>query len=169
MFHIIRYIIQQLLDRRVYLPIRLFVIVLIWFLNWRIVAIVSSLMIYEKWHCIDGIHVMQRYRDITDTFKNFQGRSESCYKKYMLLFTPLAIQAWWILSVPASVCQSVRELSLVCTITSHIFELESPNLHQTCILRYSQLVLQIGVIDFDLQGHFGHFDINSRKFGLSEL
>ena len=37
---------------------------------------------------------------------------------------------------------------------SHQFELESPNLHQTCIMGYAQLlILKIGVIDIDLQGH----------------
>ena len=56
-----------------------------------------------------------------------------------------------------SVCPSVRELYLVCTITHHIFELESLNLYQTCFLGNSQLVLKIGVIDLDLQGHFSHF------------
>ena len=63
------------------------------------------------------------------------------------------------LSVHPSFRPSLRELYLVRTITHHIFELESPNLHQTCILGYSQLVLKIGVIDLDLQGHFGHFDL----------
>ena len=48
--------------------------------------------------------------------------------------------------------------SLVRAITLHRFGLESPNLHQTCIMGYSWLVLKIGVIDFDLQYHFGHFD-----------
>ena len=37
------------------------------------------------------------------------------------------------------------------------FELESPNLHQIGILGNSQLVLKMGVTDFDLQGHLGHF------------
>ena len=43
-------------------------------------------------------------------------------------------------------------------ITRHTFGLESPNLHQAYILRNSRLVLKMGVIDLDLQGHFGHFD-----------
>ena len=43
-------------------------------------------------------------------------------------------------------------------ITCHRFDLESPNLHLTCILGYSELVLQIEIIDLELQGHFGHFD-----------
>ena len=51
------------------------------------------------------------------------------------------------------------EIWLVRAITRHRFGLESPNLHQTCILGYSQLVLKMEVIDLDLQGHFGHFDL----------
>ena len=58
-----------------------------------------------------------------------------------------------------SVCPSVRQLYLLRTINRHKFELESPNLYQTCILWYSGLVLKIGIIDLDLQGHFGHFDL----------
>ena len=73
-------------------------------------------------------------------------------------FLPLAFQAEGVLSLPASVRLSVRKLYLVCTITRHKFELESPNVHQTCILGYSQLVLKMEVIDLDLQGHFGCFD-----------
>ena len=63
--------------------------------------------------------------------------------------------------------KDVCELYLVHTITRHRFKLESSNVHQTCILGYSQLVLKIEVIDLDLQGHFGHLTKNSRKFGLS--
>ena len=78
------------------------------------------------------------------------------------VFYPTAFQAEGVLSLPTSVgpfvCPSVRELSLVRTITRHIFELESPNVHQTCIPGYSRLVLKIGVIDLDLQGHYGHFE-----------
>ena len=44
-------------------------------------------------------------------------------------------------------------------ITRHKFKLESPNLHQTCILVHAQLVSKMEVIDLDLQGHFGHFDL----------
>ena len=55
-------------------------------------------------------------------------------------------------SVRPSVRLSVNYL--VRTITHHIFELESPNLHQTCILGYSQLVLKILVIDLHLQRSF---------------
>ena len=40
---------------------------------------------------------------------------------------------------------------------------QSPNLHQTCILGYSRLVLKIEVIDLDLQDHFGHFDLEFLK------
>ena len=41
----------------------------------------------------------------------------------------------------------------------HRFGLESPNLHQTCILGYSQLVLKMWVVDLDLQGNSGHSDL----------
>ena len=53
---------------------------------------------------------------------------------------------------------SARKLYLACMITRHRFGLESPNLHQICIMRYPQLVLKKGIIDLDLQSHFGHFD-----------
>ena len=36
---------------------------------------------------------------------------------------------------------------LVRAVSRHRFELESPNLHQTCIMEYSQLVLKLEVID----------------------
>ena len=38
-------------------------------------------------------------------------------------------------------------------ITCNGFELESPNVHKICILGFSQLILIMGVIDLDLQGH----------------
>ena len=62
-------------------------------------------------------------------------------------------------SVCLSVSPSVYKLYLVRMITRHRFELESPNLNQTCIMAYSQLVFKMEVIDLDLQGHFGHFDL----------
>ena len=79
--------------------------------------------------------------------------------------------------MPSSVRPSVRKLYLVRAITRHRFELVSPTLHQTCIMGYSRLVLKIGVINLDLQGHFCHFDsefsdvllvrtITGHRFGL---
>ena len=53
----------------------------------------------------------------------------------------------------------LHETRLVRTITHHGFGLESLNLHQTYILEYSRLISKIEVIDRDLQGHFGHFDL----------
>ena len=44
------------------------------------------------------------------------------------------------------------EIWLVSVITCYGFELESPNLHQICILGFSQLVLKMEFIDIDLQG-----------------
>ena len=46
-----------------------------------------------------------------------------------------------------------KEFRPVRAITFNGFELESPNLHQICILGLSQLVLKMGGIDLDLQGH----------------
>ena len=50
-------------------------------------------------------------------------------------------------SVHPSVCPSVHKLHLVFMIPHQRFDLESPILHQTCIVGYSQLVLKIGVLD----------------------
>ena len=44
------------------------------------------------------------------------------------------------------------EFWLVRAITCNGFKLESPNLHQICILGFAQLVLKMGVIHFDLRG-----------------
>ena len=88
-------------------------------------------------------------------------------EKKLYNFYPLAFQAEGVLllaSVRLPVRPSVRKLYLVRTVTRHKFELESPNLHQTCITGYSRLVLKMEVIDLDLQSHFGHFTQNSRKF-----
>ena len=38
-------------------------------------------------------------------------------------------------------------------ITFKGFNLNSPNLQQICILEFSQLILKMGGIDFDFQGH----------------
>ena len=46
------------------------------------------------------------------------------------------------------------EIQLCHTITLHRFGLESPNLHQTCIMGYSRLVSKKEFIDLDRQGHF---------------
>ena len=69
-------------------------------------------------------------------------------------------------SVGPSVSPSVRKLYLVRTITRHRFEFKSPNLHQTCIMGYSRLTLKIGVVDLDLQGHLGHFDLEFEEIWL---
>ena len=54
-------------------------------------------------------------------------------------------------------------------ITRHRFELESPNLQQTCTLWYSWLILKMEVIDLHLQCHFGYLSRNSKKFGVSAI
>ena len=71
---------------------------------------------------------------------------------YPLTFGPKGILA-------ACVRPSVRpSVNFIRTITRHRYELESLSLYQTCIVRYSWLVLNMDVIDPDLQDHFGHFD-----------
>ena len=50
--------------------------------------------------------------------------------------------------------------------TRHRFALVLPNLHQICILRYAELVLKMGVIDLNLQGHFDLFDLEFLKIWL---
>ena len=71
----------------------------------------------------------------------------------VLLFLPLGL--WGRRGfVVACVCPSICELYLVRTITRHIFGLESPNLHQTCILGHSRLVLR----------NRGHWPWPSRSF-----
>ena len=48
-------------------------------------------------------------------------------------------------------------------ITCNRFELESPNFHKICILGFSQMILKMGVIDLDLQGHLVILTENSKK------
>ena len=60
--------------------------------------------------------------------------------------------------------KDVRKIYFVRTITRHKFELESPSLHQTCIMGYSRLVLKMKVIDLDILAILTQ---NSRNFGLS--
>ena len=83
-------------------------------------------------------------------FRLWRNESDSFW--YMLY--PLDFQAEWILSLPASACPSARpsvcKLDLVRMITYHRFEVESPILHQTCIMEYSQLVLKMEIIDLHL-------------------
>ena len=78
---------------------------------------------------------------------------------YLRLFRPKRYCSCLLVSVCPSVCLACKLYFVNFTlIARHKFELESPNLHQTCILGYSLLVLKNEVIDFDLKGHFGHFD-----------
>ena len=67
-----------------------------------------------------------------------------------ILFYPLAFQGEGVLLLSVSVRFSIRP---------SVFELQSPNLHQTGIMGHSWMVLKMVVIDHDLQGHFGYFDL----------
>ena len=55
---------------------------------------------------------------------------------------------------------------LVCAITDKDSELESPFSHRMCILGPFSALLKMGLIDLDLQGHFGLKRVNFRKFEL---
>ena len=86
-------------------------------------------------------------------------------------FYPSALRAEGVLSSPPSVCLSVCPSvrlsvrnALVYAITRHRFQLGSPNWHQLCILGKVRLLSKMGVIDVDLQGHFGLKLINFHKF-----
>ena len=58
----------------------------------------------------------------------------------------------------------LQEIWLDHAITCNIFELESPNLHQKCILEFSKLVLKMWVvIDQNLHGHLAISTQNSKK------
>ena len=52
-------------------------------------------------------------------------------------------------------------------ITCNGFKLESPNSHQICILGFSQLVLKMGVIDLDLQGHLAIISTQETAFNFA--
>ena len=67
-------------------------------------------------------------------------------------------------SVCWSVCPSVRKRYLVRMITRHKVELESPNLHQTCIIEYSQLVLKMGSLTLTFKVILAILTQNSKKF-----
>ena len=123
-------------------------------------ALAVTIFTYEEisYSCEDFPH-MQSWENVT--------RCQVEDKTKLLVFDavlPLGLsgrRGIVVACVCPSVRLSVRKLYLVRTITRHKFELELPNLHQTCIMGYSRLVLKIEVIDLDLQnlqGHFGHFD-----------
>ena len=98
------------------------------------------------------------------SFLRFDDRTCTCKRKH------LSTETWGLYSNPiwwnccllplglsgqraiviARVCLSVCTLYFVCMIIGHRFELKSPNLHQTCILGYSHLVLKMVVIGIDL-------------------
>ena len=103
-------------------------------------------------------HGFKKFNSIGTISQPYSNQLKNIPLMIAVLFYPLAFQDEGLLSLPVSVRLSTRPLFLVRTITHHKFELESPNLHQTCILGYSRLVLKMEVIGPDLQCHFDHFD-----------
>ena len=59
------------------------------------------------------------------------------------------------------------QIWLVCMITNNGFELESPNLHQICILGYSQLVLKKEDINLDLQHYLAIISTQETAFNVA--
>ena len=57
----------------------------------------------------------------------------------------------------------LQDIWLVRVITCNVYELESPNLHQLCILGVSLLVLKMGTIHLYHQGHLAISTQNSTK------
>ena len=69
----------------------------------------------------------------------------------------------------AILTRNSKKFWLVSAITCDGFELESPNLPQICILGFSGLILKMGFIDLDLQGHLAMSTQNSKKRHSSSL
>ena len=95
---------------------------------------------------------------------------------YIVVVTPLPFRPkGYCHCLCLSVCPPVRlpvrpsifELYFVSTITRHRFEVESPNLRQTCFMRYSQLVLKIGVIVRAITRH--RFGLESPNFHQTRI
>ena len=59
-----------------------------------------------------------------------------------------------------------RKFEFVCAITQQGFDLETPSSQTTCILGPFSALLKMGLIDLDLQGHFGLERVNFCKFEL---
>ena len=91
----------------------------------------------------------------------------------VLKFLPEASFGLRVLSLPASVCVSVRPSVRVCgnhllvrAITRHPFKLGSPNLDHRCKRPWLRSLLFWGVIDLDLQGQI---KLQSQKLPHFEL
>ena len=108
------------------------------------------LKLYVKWK-ITGRQKQQITNDWANYTLAFQ--SNCCF-----ISLPASVH----LSVRLSVCLSVLKRYLVRKTILQRFELESPNLHQTCMLGQSRQVLKMGVAD--LRGHLG---VSKSGVGLS--
>ena len=86
-------------------------------------------------------------------------------------FYPLVFQEEGVFLLPApvhlyvcpSICLFVHKLYFVHMITPHKFELESPNLHQTCIMGFFQLVIKIESLTITFQVNLAILTQNSKK------
>ena len=71
------------------------------------------------------------------------------WTELVIRFLPEASFGLRVLSLPGCVCVSVNH-ELVCAITRHKFELESPNLDQKCKIFWLRSLLFLGLIGLDL-------------------
>ena len=62
-----------------------------------------------------------------------------------------------------------HNFELVCTITQQGFDLDTSSSHRMCILGSFSALLKMGLIDLDLQGHFGLKLTDFRKFELVRM
>ena len=73
----------------------------------------------------------------------------------IMIFTPWPFRSKrYCRCLRPSVRPSVRKLFLVHTITRHRFGLQSPNVHQTCILGFFQLLLKMAFKSFAIWSSF---------------
>ena len=91
------------------------------------------------------------------TYHRFQLVSPNLHQTFILGYSQLLLKTGALTTtlniILALLTQEFLEIQLAHMITCNGFELESPNLHQICILGFSWLVLKMGIIDLDLQGN----------------
>ena len=131
-------------------------------------CLISSCKYVKKYHFVRQIqdadlylffnwHKFHRAGNITIGFNRDLIQEVNKYGPYInsdwwFLLLRLSGRRCSVVCICPSVCPSVR-----IPIRVRKLEMESSNLHQTCIMGYSWPVVTIEVIDLDLEWHFGHF------------
>ena len=111
-----------------------------------------------------SVHPSVREIRHTITRHRFEPESPNLHQISIMGYYRLVLKIWVInLDLQCHFDSKFSEIWLVCAITCDGIELKSPNLHLIWILRFSWLVLDTGVIDHDLQGHFAIWFQDSKK------